>query len=82
MTHFTWTMAQAKRDFQLGNLTSYHITRSIMQDGWSLWLHAAATTQGPLVDAREKTPRKFKTLDAVVAALEAIGFKVDALEKG
>ena len=32
-------------------------------------------------DARTKSPRVFKTLDAAVSALEQVGFKVEGLSK-
>lgn len=74
----SWTMDLAKRDFQIGYLESFHIDRASMTTGWHVFLKGG-TNRGPLVDAREKKPRLFKTLDAAVIALEKIGFKVDSL---
>lgn len=73
-----WTMAQAKRDFEIGYLDDFHIERAAMQAGWSVALKGG-TKRGHLVDARAKSPRVFKTLDAAVLAIEQIGFKVEGL---
>lgn len=75
-----WTMVQAKRDFEIGYLTDFHVTRAALGDGWNLMLRGG-TNRGSLVDARSKSPRVFKTLDAAVSALEQIGFKVEGLSK-
>ena len=79
------TMAQAKRDFQLGYLTAYQVKRWDLASGgcpgWFVWL-GQGNAAGWLVDARSHDPRQFKTLDAAIQALEQIGFKVDALVAG
>lgn len=75
-----WTMAQAKRDFEIGYLTDFHIERAQMVAGWSVSLKGG-TKRGHLVDARAKSARVFKTLDAAVLALEQIGFKVEGLDR-
>lgn len=67
------TLSQAKSFFDAGFLSTFLIVRH--PDGWLIDLGRS----GQLVDARSKTPRIFKTLDAVVSALEQIGFTVDAL---
>lgn len=72
------TMAQAKRDFQIGYLTKYHIERAPLSTGWMLYL-GEGNAAGWLVDARSKEARVFKTLDSVVSALESIGFEVSRL---
>lgn len=69
------TLAQAKRDFQIGYLTKYRIERAPVPPGWMLHL-GEGNAAGWLVDARSKQPRVFKSLDSVVAALEDIGFSV------
>lgn len=75
-----WTMALAKRDFEIGYLSSYRLERFPMHDDvWVVQLKGGSA-MGALVDARSKSPRKFKSLDAAVAAVEAIGFKVSVLE--
>ena len=71
-----WTMEQAKRDFQFGFLDSFHIER--VNDVWRVQLRGGSAS-GVLVDAREKKPRLFKSLDSAVSAVEQIGFKVDSL---
>lgn len=71
-----FTMALAKRDFEAGHLNVFRIERSPLGHGWQIHLGAGMS---PLVDARKNEPRTFKTLDAAVAALEEIGFKVDSL---
>ena len=73
------TMAQAKRDFQIGYLSRYHLKRAPMGGGWLLHL-GEGNAAGWLVDARSKEPRVFKTLDSAVSALETIGFQVNILE--
>lgn len=74
----SWTMDLAKRDFSIGYLESFQIDRALLANGWNVRLKGG-TNRGPLVDAREKKPRVFKTLDAAVVALEQIGFKVESL---
>lgn len=74
-----WTLAQAKRDFSIGYLTEFSVSRSPMVEGWHVRLKGG-TAQGFLVDAHDKEPRTFKTLDAAVRTLETMGFQVIALE--
>lgn len=76
----TWTMAQAKRDFSIGYLTDFSMTRYELGHGWRVDLRGGSA-RGSLVDARDKSPRQFRTLDAAVSALEQIGFKVEGLCK-
>ena len=74
-----YTMDQAKRDHQLGYLVGYEFHRQpIDRSGWSVLL-SDGTNTGMLADARTKTTRVFKTLDAAVSAVEQIGFSVDLL---
>lgn len=77
----SWTMEYAKRDFGIGYLETFRIQRAIMGEGWNVHLKGG-TNRGPLVDARTKTARSFKTLDSAVSAIESIGFKVDSLARG
>lgn len=72
------TMAQAKRDFEIGYLTKYSLEREPMGNGWRVHL-GEGMAQGYLSDARTKQPRVFKSLDSAVNALEDIGFKVHYL---
>lgn len=74
----TWTMAQAKRDFSIGYLTAFDIVRNKLAGGWHVVLRGGSAI-GPLLDVRSKGPRLFKTLDALVSAMEQIGFTVDGL---
>lgn len=74
----SFTMAQAKRDFHSGHMETFHIQRVVLSSGWSIWLKAG-TIRGPLLAARGNEAREFKTLDAAVAAVEQIGFKVEVL---
>lgn len=80
----TWTMAEAKRDFERGMFSAFEIYDSTLMDvpTWSISLRgpASARSAGVLVDARSKTERKFRTLDAAVAALRAIGFRANRME--
>lgn len=73
-----WTVALAKRDFEIGRLTAFSLERVPMGSGWNV-VFRAPNSNGPLVDARSHEPRVFKTLDAAVTALEGIGFKVEFL---
>ena len=76
-----YTMEQAKRDFTLGYLTKYEIHRQPLDSaGWSVVL-SDGSNRGALVDARTRSPRVFKTLDAAVSAVEQVGFSVDMLVK-
>jgi hypothetical protein len=76
------TLAQAKRDFEIGYLTNYELRRwPILGKGWFIWL-GKGNAAGWLVDARTKQPRDFKTVDSAVNTLEAIGFKVEQLYQG
>jgi hypothetical protein len=75
---FSWTMAEAKRDFKMGHLKGFTLEREVMGDGWYLTLKHGGGV-GPLVDAREKQPRMFRSLDAAIAAAEQVGFRVVAL---
>jgi hypothetical protein len=68
------TLAQAKAFFEAGFLSGYLIVRH-PDGGWFVDLGKS----GCIVDARTKTRRIFKSLDAAVSALEQIGFQVDAL---
>jgi len=74
----TWTLEQAKRDFQIGYLEGFHIDRAVMEGGWHVYLKGGSAS-GPLVDARKRAPRLFRTLDGAVATIEQIGFKVESL---
>ena len=76
-----FTMAQAKRDFYSGHMETFHIQRVVLGSGWWVWLKAG-TIRGPLLSARGNEAREFKTLDAAVAAVEQIGFKVESLFRG
>lgn len=73
-----WTLAQAKREFALGLIVSYDLERAILGAGWHLMLRTASDV-GYLVDARDKSPRLFKSLDSAVSAVEAVGFGVNGL---
>jgi len=75
----SWNTELAKRDFQLGYLSSFQLERAVMSEGWTIRLVHGANF-GPLTTARDPlNPRVFKTLDAAVAALEEIGFAVEWL---
>ena len=69
------TLAQTKRDFEIGYLSAYRLERAPMSEGWQIYL-GSGNAAGWLVDARSKQPRIFKTLDAAIKTLEEIGFKV------
>lgn len=72
-------MAQAKRDFTLGHLKTFKLSRVPMTTSWGVLLGSGAAA-GWLIDARTKGPREFKTLDAAVSALHQIGFQITELQ--
>lgn len=75
-----YTMADAKRDFKMGYLAQYVIERNVLSAGWRVKLGPERNqVLHPLVDARTKQWRLFKSLDAAVSALEEIGFEVNVL---
>lgn len=75
-----YTMADAKRDFKMGYLAQYVIERNALSPGWRVKLGPERNqVLHPLVDARTKQWRLFKSLDAAVSALEEIGFEVNVL---
>lgn len=73
-----FTMAQAKRDFFYGWLEGVRIVNLGNGLGWSVVIHSRLGMDGAgyLVDARSKKPRQFRTVDAAIAAVEQIGFRV------
>lgn len=73
------TVANAKRDFSIGYLRSFSILRDPLSSGWNVDIEDINGRRSFLVDARSKTARVFKTLDAAVSALEDIGFKISSL---
>lgn len=80
-----WTLAAAKTDFQRGLLTGWEI-QSVPMEG-KLYLvrlksRLGVDGDGELVDAHNKEVRRFKTLDAAVAAVCSIGFTVSVLRPG
>lgn len=75
-----YTMADAKRDFKMGYLAQYVIERNILSPGWRVKIGPERNqVLHPLVDARTKQWRLFKSLDAAVSSLEEIGFQVNIL---
>lgn len=78
----TYTMAQAKRAFEMGYLKLAEVKRWDLttggRGGWFVWL-GRGNSAGWLVDARDHEARKFKTLDAAVSGLEQIGFRVNTV---
>jgi len=75
-----YTMADAKRDFKMGYLAQYLIERNILSPGWRVKIGPERNqVLHPLVDARTKQWRLFKSLDAAVSSLEEIGFQVNIL---
>jgi hypothetical protein len=73
------TTPQAKREFELGYLTTWHIEKAPMAPTWQVWL-GSGMSAGWLVSQRDKAnPRQFKTLESAVSAIEEVGFKVGYL---
>jgi len=77
-----YTIKEAKRDFDIGYLSDFQLSRVPMSKNWAVYLKGGGMAQGWLVDARKKEPRQFCTLDAAVSVLEEIGFKVEGLLRG
>jgi hypothetical protein len=75
-----WTLAQARRDYEIGFMSSFKLVKAPMQEGWQILLRAGPH-EGPLVDARQKQPRVFATLDGALETLQKIGFKVEYLSQ-
>lgn len=75
-----YTMADAKRDFKMGYLAQFVIERNVLSPGWRVKIGPERNqVLHPLVDARTKQWRLFKSLDAAVSSLEEIGFEVNIL---
>lgn len=72
------TLAQAKRDFEFGLIQSVMIQR-VFESAVVELTYRGKSVPEPLVDARTKKPRQFKTLDAAVRSIEEIGLSVSAL---
>lgn len=76
----TWTMAQAKSDFERGLLKSFsiHFHRHDLMDSahYAISLESVLSTDGAgaLVDARTGAIREFKTMDAAHSAIRQVGF--------
>lgn len=75
-----YTLAQAKRDFELGYLKSWRIEK-VPMGGWLVSL-GSGVSAGHLADVRTKQARVFKSLDGAVSTVEAVGFQVNALLHG
>lgn len=81
----TWTMAEAKKDFERGLLTGFQIfdSSAIMKNdqSWSVSFSSKLGVEGgALVDARTKQDRVFKTLDAAASAVRSVGFRAQSLQ--
>lgn len=71
-----YTMAEAKRDFQRGQVSGGRIETAILADGWNVVITSAGH-EGHLVNARNGLPRFFCTADAAIRALRSIGFAAE-----
>ena len=78
----TFTMAEAKRDFERGLLSGaaiyFHETDVLGGFAYTVSFEAALAGVGgggELVDARSAQPRRFKTMDAAHAAIRQVGFR-------
>lgn len=74
-----YTMAQAKRDFERGYITGAALVAPLpLEGGWWVIIESSGGFQpggSPLVDAKTKQVRYFKTADAAISAIHQIGFK-------
>lgn len=77
----TWTVGEAKKDFERGLLVHARIERGVLNPRWAVVLRENFQTggEGPLVDAHLKEIRIFSTADAAVRVIESIGFSVGQL---
>ena len=75
----TWTMAQAKSDFERGLLKGVAIYfHDVMGDcHYAVSFESALSFDGAgaMVDARTGHVRKFKTMDAAHSAIRQVGFR-------
>lgn len=72
------TLAEAKRDFEIGSLIGYSFDRLPLDGEWTVTLRLQGFLV-TLVDARDKKVRYFKSLDSAVSTVESIGFKINSL---
>jgi len=73
-----WTIVQAKRDFDNGLFKAFRIDRTM--GGWVVALQGSGKLgEGFLLDARNKEPRVFKSVNGAVSTLGKIGFQVDSI---
>jgi hypothetical protein len=74
----TWTMAQAKSDFDRGLLkgVSIYVHDMIGDSHYAVSFESALSLDGSgaLVDARTGHVREFKTMDAAHSAIRQVGF--------
>lgn len=76
-----YTLAQARRDFDVGYLNRWHVERAPMGGGW--YVHfGEGNGRGVLVDTRSHEPRAFRSLDSAISAIESTGFEVNAIFQG
>lgn len=77
-----YTMANARRDFERGYISGASLVAPLPSEGgWWVMVEADgrfAGDGGPLVDAKTKRVRYFKTADAAISAVHQIGFSKSA----
>ena len=71
-----FTMAQAKRDFERGQVSGGRLETAILANGWNVVLTSGGQ-EGYLVNARNGLPRFFCTADAAIRALRSVGFAAE-----
>ena len=75
----TWTMTQAKSDFERGLLkgVAIYFIDVLPSAHYTVSFESALNTDGSgaLVDARTAKVREFRTMDAVHSAIRRVGFR-------
>lgn len=74
-----FTISQARRAFALGHVQRFMIARHELGLGWCVLIADKNGPHFPLVDARSKMMRVFKSLDSAVSAVVSIGFRAEVL---
>ena len=73
------TTSQASREFEIGYLLKWNIQKAPMGETWQVWLGDGMGANWLVSQRDQLNPRQFKSLDAAVAVIKEIGFKVEYL---
>jgi hypothetical protein len=75
-----WNLKEAKKDFDLGRLTSFDI--EFLFGSYRIVLRSIGGYSGYLVDYRDNETRDFKDLNSVIKTLQKVGFDCHKLTMG